>query len=376
MSAAEPTVCFIARLDFESKPGGDTVQWHMYDRAARAAGLRTVAWFGDGPRPAADVYHAFNIDRPLELYPKLRQVKRAGRPFILSTIHHPNEWLERFRTQHPPSGFLGRLLYRSPLGRSVPASESIKEAVRLVQQRRLGRLTDLWPSWSRRVEWLMAEADCITLLSAKEGEFIARDFGYTCRPEQAAIVPNWVEGVGSPEAPVPASFRGLSAPPVIVVGRIEARKNVLRVCRLADVAGRAVFFIGRPNPNEPGYAEAMKAAIARSKNARWIPGVPRDEMAGFYAHAGFLLNASYVEVSPLVDIEALMFGCPVTTTRYALHHALLPAGTPVCDAYDDQDLLGRLTWQPPRQAPTTVVDPAAVQRDLLGIYRRLAGSAA
>ena len=29
------TVCFIARRDFESRPGGDTVQWRMYDRAAR-----------------------------------------------------------------------------------------------------------------------------------------------------------------------------------------------------------------------------------------------------------------------------------------------------------------------------------------------------
>lgn len=372
MSRPEPTVCFIARPDFESKPGGDTVQWHMYERAARAAGLRTVAWFGDEPRPAADVYHAFNIDRPLELYPKLRQVKRAGRPFALSTIHHPNEWLEKFRTQHPPSGFLGRMLYRSPLGKSVPVSESIKEAVRLVQQRRPGHLMDLWPTWSRRVDWLLREADTITLLSEQEAEFLRRDFGYASRPGQATVIPNWVEGVGNPKAPVPAVFAELAEPPVIVVGRAEARKNGLRVARLADEARRPVLFVGRPNPNEPGYAAAMQAAVAGSRFARWIPGVPREEMAGFYAHASFLLNASYVEVSPLVDIEALMFGCPVTTTRFALHHALLPRDTPVCDAYDDDDLRRRLSWRPARRAPENVIDPVAVKRDLLDHYRRLA----
>lgn len=376
MSMTAPTVCFISRLDFESKPGGDTVQWHMYDRTARAAGLRTVKWFADGPRPEADVYHAFNIDRPLELYPRLREVKKAGRPFVLSTIHHPNAWLERFRTQHPPSGRLGRLLYRSPLGKSVPASEAVKEAVRLVQQRRLGRFGDLIPGWSQRVAWLLREADCITLLSAKEAEFLAEDFSYTCPPAQTAIIPNWVEGVGTADAPVPAVFRELPEAPVIVIGRIEARKNVLRLARLADRAQRPVLFVGRPNPNEAGYAEAMQAAVAASRFAKWIPGVPREEMAGFYAHASFLLNASYVEVSPLVDIEALMFGCPVTTTRFALHHALLPAETPVCDAYDDADLVARLAWRPVRRTPVNVIDPAAVQRDLLDLYRRLAGARA
>jgi hypothetical protein len=78
---AGTTVCFIARMDFESKPGGDTIQWHMYDRAAREAGLRTTTWFDDSPIPEADMFHALNIDRPLELYPKLVRVKQLGIPF-------------------------------------------------------------------------------------------------------------------------------------------------------------------------------------------------------------------------------------------------------------------------------------------------------
>jgi glycosyltransferase involved in cell wall biosynthesis len=115
----------------------------------------------------------------------------------------------------------------------------------------------------------------------------------------------------------------------------------------------------------------MKAVVSKCQFARWIPGVPREELAGFYAHASFLLNASYVEVSPLVDIEALMFGCPVTTTRFALHHCLLPAGTPVCNGYDDVDVSSHLAWRPGRRAPVNVIDAAKVQGDLLEIYRRL-----
>ena len=117
------TVCFVARSDFESRPGGDTVQWRMYERVAREAGLRATTWFDDLSIPPADVYHAFNVDRPLELYPKLAEVKRRGRPFILSTIHHPHEWMTKYYMSQP-SGALSGACYavrrwgaQCPLGR-------------------------------------------------------------------------------------------------------------------------------------------------------------------------------------------------------------------------------------------------------------------
>src|SRR2546425_8478318 len=134
------TVCFVARIDFDSKPGGDTIQWQMYDRVARGAGLNVRTWFDDSPMPEADVFHAFNVDRPLELYPRLAEARRRGIPFVLSTIHHPQEWLVRFRRCQPPTGLLGRLLYRSPIGRSIPTSEAAREVAMLVMQRRLGHL--------------------------------------------------------------------------------------------------------------------------------------------------------------------------------------------------------------------------------------------
>ncbi len=132
-----PTICFVASSHIESSPGGDTVQWRMYDRAAREAGLKTRTWFDNSPVPQADVVHAFNVDRPLGIYPKLVQAKRLGIPVILSTIHHPHEWLARARRFEPPAGVLGRLLCRSPVGRSVPFTEAARELAMLVRGRRL-----------------------------------------------------------------------------------------------------------------------------------------------------------------------------------------------------------------------------------------------
>lgn len=370
---SQPTICFVAREDFVHKPGGDTVQWHIYEAAAKAAGMGCVTWFDDAPMPEADVFHALNVDRPLEVYPKMREAHRRGRPFILSTIHHPIPWLERLRKVEPPGGTLGRLLYRSPFGRTVAGAESVKEIVRLVHQRRIMHAGDLFPGWSARVRWLLEQANRVMLLAARETHHLGADFGVSLPPARTVVVPNWVEGVGEDRScDTDALLKQWPEPPVLVVSRIEARKNVRRLAALVEQAQRPTLFLGKPNPNEPAYVQAFQDIVRGAKFARWVPGVPRPELSGYYRIGSFLLNGSYVEVSPMVDIESFAFGCPVATTRYAVHHELLPPGTPLCDAYDDADLLARLQWRPTRLEPTEVVSPERCRATLLETYRAVA----
>lgn len=367
------TVCFVARGNFETTPGGDTVQWRMYDRVVREAGLRSITWFDDASIPTADVYHAFNVDRPLDLYPKLAEVKRRGRPFILSTIHHPNEWSAKYY-RASASGPLASALLRSPLGRSMPARETIREIVTVARERRIARLLALAPSWRQRVQWLLRNADQIMLLTESEAAYIQRDFGYDIPRHQQVIVPNWSEGLGEAPTEKPEAFADLVEPPVLVVGRIEPRKGSLRLARLAERARRHVVFVGRPLNGDGAYTRAFHAAVQRSQYSRWIAGVPRSMLDAYYHHSSFLMNASFVEVSPLVDVEALALGCPVSTTTYALHHQLLPADTPACDPYQDHSLLERLQWRPGRLPPRQVVDREMCARRLVDTYLALASA--
>jgi glycosyltransferase involved in cell wall biosynthesis len=366
------TVCFVARGDFESTPGGDTMQWRTYERVAREAGLRPITWFDDSPIPPADVYHAFNVDRPLELYPKLVEVKRRGRPFILSTIHHPHEWLTKYYTSQPSVGALGSLLYRSALGRSMSARETIREIVTVGRDRRIARLRALIPSWRQRVRWLLRSADRIMLLTGSEASYVQTDFDYEIPGDQQVIVPNWSEGLGDASTGKPHAFAGLPEPPVLVVGRIEPRKGSLRISRLAERARRHVVFVGQPLHDKGAFARAFQVAVQRSQYSKWIAGVPRSMLAAFYRHSSFLLNVSFVEVSPLVDVEALALGCPVSTTKYAMHHQLLPPDTPVCDPYDDRSILDRLQWRPSRLPPRQLVDREMCARRLVDTYLTLA----
>ena len=366
------TVCFVARGDFESMPGGDTMQWRMYERVVREAGLRPTTWFDNSSIPPADVYHAFNVDRPFELYPKLTEVKRRGRPFILSTIHHPNEWLTKYYTSRPSAGALKSLLYRTALGRSRSARETIREIVTIARDRRIAHLPALIPSWRQRARWLLRNADRIMLLTGSEATYVGTDFSYEIPPHQQVIVPNWSEGLGEASAGKPDAFAGLPEQPVLVVGRIEPRKGNLRISQLAERARRHVVFVGPPLNGDGAFARAFHGAVQRSQYSRWIAGVPRSMLAAFYRHSSFLLNVSFVEVSPLVDVEALAQGCPISTTIYAMHHQLLPPDTPLCDPYDDRSILDRLQWRPGQLPPRQLVDREMCARRLVDTYLALA----
>lgn len=365
------SICFVARNDFETKPGGDTVKWRTYQAAASEAGWETLQWFDDASLPDAALYHAINLDRPYDLYPKMQRVHASGRPFIISSIHRPNAWLEKFRRAHPPHGWAGRLLYRSPLGNRVGRSETIKDAVRLVQQRRLRHWKEIFPGWTARAQWLIRNARKILLLSWREAEAFAPDFHLPLSADKMRLVPNWLSALGGGESSPPAVFLDFPEPPVIVVGRIEAAKNSLKLARLAGRLGRPLVFIGQRNPYEPAYGQEFQQAVAVHRCLRWIPGVPREALAGYYEHAAFLLNASYFEGCPWVDMEALYFNCPLITTRYALHHEFLPADVPKCDPYNDQELTAFLQSRPARRGPLQPINPQSCKTELMNLYSEL-----
>lgn len=360
-------ICYVARVDFLTKAGGDTVQWKTYKKAASSAGYECLEWFDDKPMPKADLFHVFNVDRPLEVYPKMRCATVKGIPFILSTIHHPNEWLVQLRQAEPPGGGLGRAFYLSPIGKNIPVSESIKEAVRLIADRRLRHLPDLIPGWSKRIRWLLENSSKVMLLAHKELNYLDADFKVRLKHPKIEVLPNWIDDIPSHTNRSPL-LDGYAESPILVVGRIETRKNVRRIAELAARIQREVLFIGKPNPNEKAYLDSFRKIVNSNNCLRWIPGIPREELGACYAGASFLLNASYAEVSPLVDVEALAFGCPIATTRYAVHHELLPGGTRQVDAHDDESILSVLQWRPQRIAPKMVVDAKTCQSTLLATY--------
>lgn len=346
------------------------MQWKLYANVAREAGWKTIEWLDWGAMPKADIYHAFDIDKPFYIYPKLREVYRLGLPYILSTIHHPYEWVERFRRLYPPGGVMGKLLYRSIFGRNIASSETVKELFRVMQSRKLSRISFLVPGWKARVKWILSNAAEIWLLSTAEGEQIKKEIGSWGDAPQVRLVPNWVGGISSPGKAFDSATVNRARDAVLVVGRIEARKNCLGVAQIMEEARIKTLFLGRPNPNESRYSAELAKIVERSDYIDWVPGVPREEMQAHYRAARCLLNASYAEVSPMVDIEALASGCAVVTTLYALHHEFLPAFTPKVDPYNPGSIIERVRAVSILSRSLQVIDPEFCQREIIQAYSR------
>jgi len=333
--------------------------------------LRFPALRPDPNHPGADLYHCINLDRPYDLYLKMVEVHQRGARFIISSIHRPNAWLEKFRRFDPPNGWAGRLFYRSPLGNKVGRSESVKDALRLVKQGGFPRWNKVFPGWTKRARWLIMHAKNVLLLARKEADAFAEDFGVSLTSDKMRLLPNWVSPFGDPSPAQPSEFKSFSERPIIVVGRIEAAKNSVRICRLASQVGRPLAFVGKANPYEKRYLRQFQDLLEQSPSVRWIPGVARSELPAYYCHAAFLLNCSYFEGCPWVDMEALLFGCPLLTTCYALHHEFLPADVRKCDPYDDQDLLRGLQWHPEPRPPVQPIDPGECKAELIKIYEQV-----
>lgn len=166
-----------------------------------------------------------------------------------------------------------------------------------------------WPCWRRE---LLDLADVILPNSEAEARQLARYFGADRR--KVRVVPNGVEdrfGMADPTA-----FRevvGLSDF-VLYVGRIEPRKNVLRLIQATRTAGLPLVIIGDPVPGHQAYAEACRPPSDGS--VRWLPRIEHDDpmLASAFAAARVFALPSWFETPGLAALEAALAGAAVVLT--------------------------------------------------------------
>ena len=307
----------MVRADAEAKSGGDSVQILEYSRHLTGHGfdVRQVPFHpAMALRPDA-VVHIFNIDRPLDFLLACRAAE--GHRLIVSPIHHELARVRRMRAAERGRGLrsaAGRVLperlrewlgtglrsirlARSPAGRTATARAAVWSAPRAVR---------MWRAVGPRLD----RADAVALLAAGEGDHLRQLTGW--RADNAVLVPN-----GRPEdldlnGALPWRDRPVGS--ILVVGRIEPRKRQLELARSADRLGVPVRFVGPISDPGSGYAAEFEALAASSGSVVHLGGVDRAEVLRLLGATRVLVNASWVEVQSLVDLEAATMGCAVVTT--------------------------------------------------------------
>lgn len=290
-------VLFIARATLYSSPGGDTRQLDETAQNLRALGVTVdVALTNTQPAYAGyDLLHFFNIIRPADI---LRHSRRAGKPYVVSTIYVQYGVADK-EARGGLAGALGRVLDEDSM-------EWVKAAARMLKNGERLPARYLLIGHRRAVQEVARGAAMLLPNSASEYRRFEAAYG-VARPHR--VVPNGVSlaDVQQTYKPVPA-YEGA----VLCMGRIEARKNQLRLIDAMAGSSLQLFIHGHPSPNAVAYATAC--AEAAGPNVQILPPITGASLYAAYASAKVHVLPSYFETTGLSSLEAAAMGCNIVVT--------------------------------------------------------------
>jgi len=326
-------LAFLMRSDFKQKRGGDVVQVEAYCRELERMGhqCKLLDVLENSDCQGYDGFILVNIDRPVETVDYWRMIKASApdAKVFLIPIHHPISAINKFERK------------RRGLGYSIFNSffpdfyfrEKIKNLVRFRRNRRLllTSLGHLGISYRRAISDILRSVDGIIYISEGEKNSVEHDFDVVS--SRYVVAHNAVELAERPDF-IDWSSRKYD---VVVVGRIEPRKNQLSVLQALGKSGHKVCFIGSVNKNSDSYCDEFLKRVNESANFDYLGVMPHGETLKVVANSRMLLNTSYFEVNPLVDLEAALVRTQVITTKYSYTPESLP-NADLVDPWDVKDI--------------------------------------
>jgi len=311
-------IAFLMRYDYLEKGGGDVIQIKNYIPHLELHGyqcellddlnLYNVYDF--------DIFILVNIDRPVETINYFRFLKKnsPNKKVFLIPIHHPIDAINKFEKEK--KGVLFRFF--SIVLPDFYSREKFKNFVRVFRYPKMIPLAfqHVFINYRSVIKKLILSVDGIVFISDGERKSIEKDF--RCAPQSFCISYNAVEMDFPVESLTP------KVTDIIIVGRIEPRKNQLNVAKILASMDITAIFIGPKNNNNNYYFDAFTNIINTSSNIDYLGPMEHSKVLEYLKRSRILLNASYFEVNPLVDLEAALVGCGVVTTKYSYSIESLP----------------------------------------------------
>lgn len=301
-------ILFCLRRDAPEKPGGDSGKVYKYKSHLEARGFLVNVVTDPGElairdtRP--DVMHMFNMQTPYENYRYLTWALNRKVPICFSPIHHEKKYM----VQYFSAGFLGRFLSYDAY---LMLSSFAKEFIKFKSLRNVLAYGSTPLGINRK---LVERSARIFPLSESELGNIRTDVTDRLPADKVKVIPNaltFSNGVGNQSA-----SRDID---VMVVGRIEPRKNILKIAKAFSGTHYRVVFAGKENTNHGKYCEKFKSIVEASPNLQYLGELKQEQLAFHYKRSKINLSNSWFEVVSQVDLEATSLGCkPIVSAASAL----------------------------------------------------------
>jgi glycosyltransferase involved in cell wall biosynthesis len=290
-------VLWLVRKNLTTHPGGDTTQILQTAAALRRRGVDVVL-APDSRRDLRpyDLVHLFHLDRLWENVGHARRVRAAGRPLALSPIYWPSDEFDRG----------GRAGVQGWLARTFGSAryQDLRLAQRYLMQ---SRALHYWPGFSFRASAveLLTAASVLLPNSRAEQEQIEARFGVR-RP--TVVVPNAADSATFG----PATNATVSRAGVLCVGRLEPRKNQLRLIEALHGTGIPLTLVGSAGRFNSAYERRCRRAA--DTTVRFAGAQPPAELRRLYHAARVHACASWYETPGLASLEAALCGCALVVT--------------------------------------------------------------
>lgn len=310
------------RADARENPGGDWVQLQKTAAALEEFGVSCEIHVGTLPR-RADVVHAFNLTRLSNTLKVAAWAKAHATPLAISPIWHSLDDMSLFyghRYRFPEGWF--------PIASYLASKELLYERGRW--DRHVLRAALFWRAQIRRV---VAQAAIVLPNSPDELQALRRQTG--AAPTHALVVPNAVDAGACFADTLPRQRM------IVCAGRIEPRKNTLRVVRafLQSAALRdwKLLLLGHASDRHADYVRQVMRQVD-GQRIIWRDQIPFAEAQQCYAESHALILASHFETTGLVGLEGLFQGCQVVMTRRCYTDYYYGDRVLYCDPYDTDSI--------------------------------------
>ena len=300
---------FVLRGDHAAKSGGDVDLARQIAREAQAAGA-TVCVGSVEALPetldATDLLLLFNIDRPYDAAIALARAHPEGR-ILLYPLHHPAAGVTKYLGRvGGPKGLLGSIARRQP-----DRYEAMVDVAKAVRKFDIPRLRVAL----RRNRVIARLIERCELLVTSEIELAEISGRYGAPPHGSWLLPHPVAPYAPPGESVVPRY-------ILVSGRIEPRKNQLSALQglvsmnLQDRGYEVVLAGGKGS--DDGYFRAT-IDFAMAHGIIYVSQLPKSLFFPFVSGATLLVNASFFEVTSLIDLYAIENGIPLVTTNHGYY---------------------------------------------------------
>jgi glycosyltransferase involved in cell wall biosynthesis len=301
-------ILFCLRRDAPDKPGGDSGKVYKYKHYLEEKGFLVTVVTDPAElkvkETLPDIMHLFNMQTPYENYRYMTWASDKNIPLCFSPIHHEKKYMVKYFK----GGFFGKFLSYDAY---LMLSSFAKEFIKFKTMRNVLSYKKTPQNINRA---LVEKASRIFPLSESELEHIRFDVPAKLPSSKVKVLPNALtfSKRGAAEQ-VPRDID------VMVVGRIEPRKNILKIAEALKGTRYKVVFAGKENGNHKKYCAEFKDIVKASSNLQYLGELNQDQLSHHYKRSKINLSNSWFEVVSQVDLEATSLGCkPIVSAASAL----------------------------------------------------------